>query len=475
MHMNKEKELVKNTAIISFGKICTQLVSFFLLPVYTKVLSISEYGMVDLVLTYSSLVLPFVTLALEQALFRMLIDVRNDIDKCKKYISTTIYCSCGILVIVLIIIFILGTIFDDFLFLYFGMVLIGSVISSITLQICRGLGDNIGYTLGSTVAAILQIICNVIFLVCLGFGAEGMMIASFIGNSLSGVVIFFRCRLKKYIKFSKFSRSMLKDLLSYSLPLIPNQLSWWALNASDKVIVQFFIGVAGNGLIAVANKFSGVYIQFSAIFNISWTESVARHIKDDDSETFLSNTINSVYRLFLCACCGIIVCMPFVFPILVNQQFTEAYGLIPIFMLASLFNVVVSLYGVIYVAYKKTIEIAKTAIYAAMLNIFTHLILIKFISIYAAAISTAVGYGGMALYRYFHSRKYITIKFSHETLIYSIFLIVISCTSYYCTQIFIQLIAFIIVCIMSFVINRKLIESVFDILRNKYKDEFFGK
>ena len=75
--MTKEKELIKNTAIITFGKICTQLVGFFLLPLYTAVLSTVEYGTVDLVLTYSSLLLPFVTLALEQALFRFLIDVRG--------------------------------------------------------------------------------------------------------------------------------------------------------------------------------------------------------------------------------------------------------------------------------------------------------------------------------------------------------------------------------------------------------------
>ena len=91
--MGKEKELVKNTAIITFGRICTQLVSFFLLPLYTAVLPTAEYGTVDLVLTYSSLLLPFVTLALEQALFRFLIDVREDKEKCSKYISITVLTS----------------------------------------------------------------------------------------------------------------------------------------------------------------------------------------------------------------------------------------------------------------------------------------------------------------------------------------------------------------------------------------------
>ena len=53
--MSKGKELLKNTAIVSIGKICTQLITFFLLPVYTAVLSNEEYGVVDLLNTLTSL------------------------------------------------------------------------------------------------------------------------------------------------------------------------------------------------------------------------------------------------------------------------------------------------------------------------------------------------------------------------------------------------------------------------------------
>ena len=415
--MSKESELIKNTAVITFGKIATQLVSFLLLPLYTTILSTEEYGTVDLVITYSSLLLPFVTLALEQALFRFLIDVRNDTMKCRRYISTTVIVSGILMTVFFLILIACYFVTSNALFLYFGLVLVGSVVSAVSLQISRGLGDNLGYTLGSTIAAIVQIVCNVLFLVFLKLGAIGMMLAIFTGNMICGLVLFFRCNLIEYVKIAGFEIKTFKELSKYSLPLIPNQLSWWALNASDKVIVQFFIGIAGNGIIAVANKFSGVYIQFSNIFNVSWTESVALHISDRDAKEFISKTIDSVYRLFLCACCGIIAFMPFVFPIMIHEQYNDAYGLIPIFMLASLFIVVVRLYGVIYVSKKITVEIAKTAIYAALINIVSHIILIGFVGIYAAALSTMIGYGCMAIYRYFHSRRYIVIKLKNTTLV----------------------------------------------------------
>ena len=467
--MSKEKELVKNTAIITFGKVCTQLVSFLLLPLYTSILSTEEYGTVDLVITYSTLLLPFITLALEQALFRFLIDARGNKEKTCQYISTTVYIS-GIILSGAVAVILGIYIFTGNQYLpYFALVLGGSVVSAISLQICRGLGDNIGYTLCSITAAIVQIAGNVLFIAVFKFGAQGMMLASFLGYSASGVIPFVRCRLTEYLKLRYFNKETFTELIRYSLPLIPNQLSWWVLSAADKVIVQFFIGISGNGLVAVASRFSGVYIQFSGIFNISWTESATLHIHDKDADNFFIEIINSVYKLFLSACCGIIVCIPFVFPVLINAQYNEAYGLIPIFMVASLCNVVVSLYGVIYVAHKKSVEIAKTAVYAATLNVVSHLLLIHFLGIYASAVSTAIGYGGMAVYRYFHSRKYLTVKFKKSTLFLSILMLAVSFGSYYSCMRIIEILGFLLIFVLSIVLNRRILFSIVQTVK-KSKD-----
>ena len=88
--MNKNKELVKNTAIISIGKICTQFLSIFLLPLYTSVLSTEEYGVVDLLSTYQQLICYVAFFQIEQALFRFLIEVRKEEQKIKSIITSTI-------------------------------------------------------------------------------------------------------------------------------------------------------------------------------------------------------------------------------------------------------------------------------------------------------------------------------------------------------------------------------------------------
>lgn len=82
--MSKKKELAKNTIIILVGKFCTQFLSFFLLPLYTAYLSSKEYGTVDLITTYVSLIVPIITLQVEMGIFRELIDSRNNENYTKK-------------------------------------------------------------------------------------------------------------------------------------------------------------------------------------------------------------------------------------------------------------------------------------------------------------------------------------------------------------------------------------------------------
>ena len=87
--MNREKELAKNTLIITIGRICTQMITFFLLPLYTTILTTEEYGIVDLLNSLVMFLIPIISLQLEQAVFRKLIDNRKNNNQIKKIISST--------------------------------------------------------------------------------------------------------------------------------------------------------------------------------------------------------------------------------------------------------------------------------------------------------------------------------------------------------------------------------------------------
>lgn len=469
--MDKNKELAKNTAIITVGKICTQFVSFFLLPLYTAVLSTEEYGVVDLIITYTWLLMPIVLFQVDQALFRFLIDVRNDMNGQKKIISTAgffaIFQTIAVVLIFGIVQFFINNPYKYFLL--FNVIV--SIFLNMMLQTARGFGDNMTYSLGSFISASTQIIGNVLLLVVFHLGVYGMLIATISGQLLASLFIFFRKKIYTFLNIRLFDLAELKDVLRYSMPLIPNALCWWALNASDRTIVLVFLGTAGNGLLSVSHKFSSVYITFYNIFNLSWTESAALHMDDPDREEFFSGVITNMFKLFMCLSIGIIACMPLVFPVLIDSKFHDAYGVIPVFMLASMLNVVVGLYSVVYVALKKTKEIAKTSIYSGIINIVVHLALIKFIGIYAAAVSTAASFGIMAVYRYFDLKKYINITLPKKWMIIVTLMYLITCFSYYRGGRLLQVMVLFFVAVISIVMNKEILLNGFNTVKNKIKSD----
>lgn len=467
--MSKGKDLAKNTAIVSIGKICTQLITFFLLPVYTAVLSNEEYGVVDLLNTLTSLLLPIATLQIEQGIFRYLLDCRENKEKQTTLITTV---SKFILVqsAICILIFLCASPFIHNEYKYFLMAnLLMGILSSISLQICRGLGDNKTYAVGSFITGALTVILNVIFIVAFKWGAYGMLIATAISNLLCAIYVFVKKKIYKYIDIKQNDKKLLKDIIKYSVPLIPNMISWWIVSASDRTIISAVIGVAQNGIYSAANKFSGIFSTLYSVFNLTWTESASININSEDRDEFFSKIFDFIVRFFGSLCLGTIAVMPFVFGILVNEKFAESYYQIPILILGSVFNILVSFLGSVYVAKKLTKEIAKTSIIAAIINIVVNIALINQIGLYAASISTVIAYFAMFIYRWIDVKKYVSIK-TNKTLIAVLsvsFLVAI--ITYYLRMKIMSIVVLLAVIIIAIYINKDSAKYLTEIVKKRFK------
>lgn len=467
--MSKGKDLAKNTAIVSIGKICTQLITFLLLPVYTAVLSNEEYGVVDLLNTLTSLLLPIVTLQIEQGIFRYLIDCRENNEKQIKLITTIIRFMI-IQSIACIVIFLCVSPFIHNEYKYFLMAnLLMGIFSSLLLQICRGLGDNATYAIGSFVTGAFTVVLNVIFIVAFRWGAYGMLGATAISNFICAVYIFLKRKIYKYIKPKQFDKTILKEIIKYSVPLIPNMISWWIVSASDRTIISAVIGIAQNGIYSAANKFSGVFTTLYSVFNLTWTESASININSEDRDEFFSKILDFVIRFFGCLCLGTIAVMPFVFNILINEKFAEAYYQIPILILGSVFNILVSFVGSIYVAKKLTKEIAKTSIISAVINIFVNIVLIKSIGLYAASISTVIAYALMFIYRWIDVKKYVKFNVNKILMFALIIMYGVTIFTYYLKNTMISVVVLVIVVVFAIITNLNSVSYLKQIVKDKIK------
>lgn len=467
--MNKKKQLAKNTIIIFFGRVCTQLISFFLLPLYTSYLATKEYGTVDLIQTYVTLLVPIITLELEMSIFRFLIDSRKSEKETNKLISNNFFIlgiSLSIFIILYIIVSSIVTIPYRWLIL---VDIIVCVLSGNFLQVARGFGKTLDYAISCILTGLTTVISNIILICFVHMQAEGMIISMALANFMCSLYLFIRLKLYSKINFKIVDFKQIKEMYKYSLPLIPNGISWWIVNVSDRSIISIVLGASANGLYAISNKFPTIISSLTGVFNLSWSESAALHINSSDRDEFFSDITNTVLRLFMALGVGMLACMPFVFPILIDVKYNDAYNYIPFLVLGTVFNVAICLYSQVYLAKKLSKQVASTAIVGAIINILINVIFIKQIGLYAAAISTMISYFVMMIYRHFDLKKYVNIKIEKKLIIESIIIYTFTLLIYYQKSIILHVICLLIVCIYAFITNKDFLKSSYLTVVKKIK------
>lgn len=467
--MSKKKELAKNTIIIFAGKVSTQLISFLLLPLYTSYLVTEEYGFVDLITTYVTLIVPIITLELEMSVFRYLVDARKDREETKKVFSNNF-----LILLVSLLIFAIGYLivtcfwkFDYRFLILFDIII--CTFSGNFLQIARGVGRTLDYAISCIITGVSTILLNILLIVVFRLGAFGMITAIAVANGLGALYLFIRLKMWQYVDFKKKDKKLIKEMYHYSIPLVPNGISWWIVNASDRTIITAILGTAANGIYAVSNKFPTILSSLLGIFNLSWSESAALYINSPDRDEFFSDISNTVTKLFTCLGVGMIACMPFVFPILVNSSYDGAYYYIPILVLGAVFNVIICLYSAVYIAKKMTKQVATTSILGAVINIVINIGLVHFIGLYAAALSTAISYFVMMVYRHYDLKKYMNITYEKGLLFKTICIFTFAIIIYYQRNIYLDIISLVVVVIYSVYMNKDFLKTSFVTVFSKLK------
>ena len=270
--MGRIKELAKNTLILTVGRMSTQLITFFLLPLYTGLLSTEEYGMVDLVNTLVMVITPIISLQIDQGTFRMLVDNRkSDEYKCNVVTNAMALILLGTLFFLMIGLPI-AIYIRETQWYFFICIVIATICTNLLLQIARGIDKTSEYAFASFIIALSTIILNVFFLVILKLGVSGMLMGTFGGHTIGYIYLLFKLKLRRYIRFTLISKKTICSLLQFSIPLIPSSISWWIFNSSDRVIVTAILGLSMNGILSASTKFSGAFI---AIYNIFLSANLA--------------------------------------------------------------------------------------------------------------------------------------------------------------------------------------------------------
>ena len=408
--MNQKKQLMKNTIIIAIGKLSTQIISYLLLPLYTSQLDPSEYGNYDFICTLSVFLCPIITLLMEESMFRYLIDADSKVQRKKIITQTIIYTFFGTVLFTIIATLIMGF-GTDYTPMYITAIItfvISNILIGLSNALSRGLGKIKLYSVSNFILGISTIILNIVFILALNEGAEGLLWANTITNAFTAIFILAILKLPKYI--GKIDKPLMKNMIKYSIPLVPNSISWSIINMSDRIILTQMVSSAANGIYAMANKFPNIINVLYGYFYTAWKESAAKIVKEDNKNQYYNSIYHDAKRFLYAVTICLIAVMPFAFPIFINEAYDEAYVYIPIVMIATYYSNLSSFYGGIFSAYKDTKIMGTTTIVAAVINLVIDLLLVNSLKIYAACFSTLIANLIVYFYRKKKLKKYLKLK-----------------------------------------------------------------
>lgn len=409
--MGKYRYLIKNVGLLTLANFATKLLQFFLVPLYTNILTTTEYGTYDLFNTTIGVLLPILTLNIQDAVIRFALD-----KKYKKEAVVTIgmkylFISNIIVALGLLINYIFGfsALGKQYAIFFFLMFLIQSTSGIVTCYI-RGTDKIADLSVSSVIASAVTIGLNIVFLVTFHWGLVGYFLANIIGPLVQSFYLAIRGQMFKKTHLTKKYEAEQKEMLGYSRPLIANALAWWVNNASDRYVVIFFCGLAANGVYSVASKIPQILNVFQTIFNQAWTLSAVKDFDPEDKSGFFANTYKAYNCLMTIVCSLIIAGDKILARILYAKDFYVAWRYVPWLTIAIVFGALSGYLGGFFSAVKDSKVFAQSTVAGAISNVILNIIFTPIMGPMGAAIATTVCYVIVFIIRFVQSKKYIKLR-----------------------------------------------------------------
>lgn len=422
---SRGRYLAKNTAIFAIGNVASRLISFFLVPLYTNILTTAEYGVVDLVNTLCTVLAPILILNINEAVMRFALDKGANY---KKIMSTglTVFVGAifwGILVIPASSLF--SEVAQYSTYIYFYTVTLAG--SQLFLCYLRGKENIAFYSVGSVLQTMTIALFNILFLAVLHKGIKGYFLAYIISNIITILFAFIAGNVREVIRDYKFDIKLTKAMAAYSVVLIPNTFMWWIMNSSDRVMVTSIIGVAANGIYAVSYKLPSLVSTLTGIFNQAWSYSAIREDGAEDENEYNNMVFNRLISIVMLLSIALLTIVKPFLRLYVGMDYYSAWEYTPFLIIGSAYLTLATFMATSYTVHKDSFGYLFSATFGAALNIVLNFLLIPIIHVYGAAFATCISYIAVFAFRLIHTKKYIKYNIKNKEFIGgSVFLILSS-------------------------------------------------
>lgn len=406
------KKLFKHISIYGFGGIITKAINFFLLPIYTRVLVPADYGTLELVYMVGGIIAISYGFMISSGYVREYY-VNKDEEHRQILLSSTFWFAFVSTMIVLVLIFFFASELSRLLFkfdygdLFLKLITISMAIhahSMIFYNLLMVQAKSKKYISIQIITLLLTIGLTIYFIVFLRWSVKGVLIAQIIGYSIEFLILSI---LLMRVSIKHISLSAIKEMLKYSVPLIPLQLAAFVLNLSDRFFLQNYQNLNEVGLYSMGYKFASL-VPLLAIIPLKGYGPYIFSLIDNTKKC--KKTISDFSRYYVAYVLILTLVISMfsreVIMMVIDKNYYYGWTVVYLLCLSYAFYGISNVLSVGIDITKKTWLKAFSWIMAALVNIGLNFLLVPSYGMIGASIATSISYF-LVIVLYIITLKYI--------------------------------------------------------------------
>ncbi len=415
--MDRKTSLIKNILIFGVGTSLSKLMSILLVGMYTVYIRAGDMGYYDTLINVISMVTPLISLQITDALYRHMLAAKDGseagrvLTNCFAVLFGGVVFSTGSL-----------TVINGLSDIRLGWYLPAYIATSITFLFCqqtaRGLQKNTVYAVSGIVYTGVMLAANIVLIAVFKMGIEALLISTMIADVIGIIFIEVTVGVFRRLRPSLLSGKEVKEMLRYSIPMLPNVVTWWLLMVFNRFAIQHYAGWDANGLFAVASKLPALLMTLYGVFTLAWQENAIFAYESQDRNEYYTKTFRMYTRLLTGAILLVLPVTRYIVGVLLADEYQGAWELIPFLYLGSMAQTFANFFNTVYMGAKRTIGAFVTMVVGVAGGMAVCLLLIPYIGAQAAALAHMTAFMLAWLLRVFHTRKYAHIGLEWPVLIF---------------------------------------------------------
>lgn len=426
------RAIASESVVYGLAGIISRFITIFLVPIYTRLFSPQDYGVLSLIASSIGVVSTLVVLGLDNSAHRWFWDSEDDLDR-RRTIASWASCQLTVATLAGVAIFAAAGPLGRLIVgrpdaaLYFRitaftlpLTVLGTIVTG-WFRMQRRPWSTTFYALGTN---LITVLLTLVFVVWLRWRLAGVYYAQVIGlavGSLAAVLL-----LRDWIAPRFASLARLREMLRYSLPLIPAGIAYWVVGFADRYFVQAYSTTAEVGLYSVGSSLAAGVALCTGAFQQAWGPfALSIHNQSDARQTYATVFLYYLWGAGAISA-GLSLFAPEILRVLTTSQYAGAATVVGILALSYV------MIGLTYIAAtgpaiaKRTGPTGIAMASAAIINILLNFALVPKFGKVGSAVATLIAQSVTPIYLFYRSQQlyHIPYRFRAGVLIIAATLLV---------------------------------------------------